>query len=232
MPESNPVGRPLKFESVELLEAKIEAYFRECDREEDTRIYEHGPTIQDDYEDLDKEGKRVSKTRLVCERCHQNPAWSQGCILISGELKRKKPYTVTGLAVWLDTSRQTLNNYEIRPEFFDSIKREKQRVENYAAEKLYDKDAPTRGVIFSLSNNSEDWSEKKSTDMTLREDSAKKLAARVFDDEDDEEETATDETVEDQPPTTADAEKTDLADPETKAVSEDQQSTQALHRVV
>ena len=67
MTASAPVGRPLKFESVEALETKIEAYFSECDREEDTRIYEHGPTVQNDYEDLDKEGNRVSATPQFCD---------------------------------------------------------------------------------------------------------------------------------------------------------------------
>lgn len=73
-------------------------------------------------------------------------------------------------------------------------------------------------MIFSLSNYSENWAEKKVTDITVKKDSAADLAKRVFDDEDDVEETASDETGEDQPPATADAEKADLAHPETKAV--------------
>ena len=40
--EAPHIGRPLKFESVEELEKRIEAYFKECDREEDTRVFKHG----------------------------------------------------------------------------------------------------------------------------------------------------------------------------------------------
>ncbi len=126
-------GRPLKFPSVDELDAKIDAYFRECDREEDTRVFAHGASVEEEHEEIVK-GKRVATKRLVCERCRREPTLSRGCIVASGELKLRRPYTVTGLAVWLDTSRQTLNNYEVRPEFFDSIKRAKQRVENYAKE--------------------------------------------------------------------------------------------------
>jgi len=66
------VGRPLKFQSVQELQEKIEEYFS-----------------------LNKEGLR----------------------------------TITGLAVHLDTSRETLCNYEEKDEFFDTIKKGKDRVE-------------------------------------------------------------------------------------------------------
>lgn len=38
--------------------------------------------------------------------------------------------TITGLAVHLETSRETLINYQDRPEFFDTIKKAKDRVEH------------------------------------------------------------------------------------------------------
>lgn len=65
-------GRPLKFESVEVLQKKIDEYF-----------------------DL----------------------WPQ------------EQQTITGLAVFLDTSRETLMNYQNRDEFFDAIKKAKDRIE-------------------------------------------------------------------------------------------------------
>ena len=40
------------------------------------------------------------------------------------------PLTITGLALALDTSRETLLNYEERDEFFDTVKRAKLRVEH------------------------------------------------------------------------------------------------------
>ena len=66
--------------------------------------------------------------------------------------KEHRPYTITGLAIALDTDRQTLINYTNKEEFFDTIKRVKQRVENYAEEKLFNGQS-TAGVIFNLKNN-------------------------------------------------------------------------------
>src|SRR4051794_38097416 len=104
------IGRPLKFASVEDLEKRIEAYFKECDRQEDTRVFAHGPELLQKVPEI-KKGKRVVSKRIVCSRCLQD-LWQRGCTVVSGELKLRRPYTVTGLAVWLDTSRQTLLEYE------------------------------------------------------------------------------------------------------------------------
>lgn len=40
-PKPCKCGRPLKFTSVEDLEVRINQYFDECDRDEDTRVYAH-----------------------------------------------------------------------------------------------------------------------------------------------------------------------------------------------
>src|SRR4051794_39387080 len=112
--ESASVGRPLKFKSVLELKLHVEAYFRECDREEDTRVFAHGPELLQEIPEIRKD-KRVLRMRIVCSKCFQD-LWTPGCTLIKGEEKRKRPYTVTGLAVWLDTSRQVLLDYECRPE--------------------------------------------------------------------------------------------------------------------
>lgn len=65
-----------------------------------------------------------------------------------------EPLTITGLALALDTSRETLLNYEGREEFFDAIKRAKLRVENFAEKQLFTSKSPT-GPIFALKNF--DW---------------------------------------------------------------------------
>jgi hypothetical protein len=173
-------GRPLKFESVEVLEQRIEAYFDDCDKSEDTRKWSHDEIV------LDEETKKK-----LCTNCW-GPAKSRGCMLVSGHLKLPRPYTVTGLAVWLDTSRQTLLNYEEKDLFFDTIVKAKQRIENYAEEKLYSSEYPTRGVIFSLSNNAANWSERKTTDVNIGTDCAQELDKRLFDDAATQAQTATD----------------------------------------
>lgn len=75
--------------------------------------------------------------------------------------KSPKPPTVTGLALALGfNSRQSLLNYQDKPDFMDTITRAKSRVEEYAEERLFDKDG-ANGAKFSLANNFRGWSEKQ-----------------------------------------------------------------------
>ena len=102
------VGRPLKFETPEILDEKIQAYFKECD---------------------DKE----------------------------------IPYTITGLAMALDTDRITLINYEEKPEFINTIKRAKTKIENAYEMRLIEKGRS--GDIFALKNF--DWTDRQEVDNTV-----------------------------------------------------------------
>lgn len=80
-----------------------------------------------------------------------------GDIVIVG----KRPLTITGLALALGfNSRQSLLNYQDKEEFMDTITRAKAKVEQYAEERLYDKDG-ANGAKFSLANNFEGWREKQ-----------------------------------------------------------------------
>ena len=51
-------------------------------------------------------------------------------------------------------------NYQAKEEFVDTITRAKAKVEQYAEERLFDKDG-ANGAKFSLSNNFEGWREKQ-----------------------------------------------------------------------
>ena len=79
--------------------------------------------------------------------------------------EKGKPYTITGLAIALDTDRQTLINYEAKEEYFDTIKKIKLIVENYAEEKLFN-GSNTAGVIFNLKNNY-GWVDKQELDANV-----------------------------------------------------------------
>jgi hypothetical protein len=71
-----------------------------------------------------------------------------------------RPLTVTGLALALGfTSRQALLNYQEKDEFVDTITRAKSIVEQYAEERLFDKEG-ANGAKFSLTNNFKGWSDK------------------------------------------------------------------------
>ena len=61
-----------------------------------------------------------------------------------------RPMTIQGLALALGfTSRQSLLNYKAKREFVDKVTRARLRVEQYAAERLFDRDAQ-RGAQFTL----------------------------------------------------------------------------------
>lgn len=77
----------------------------------------------------------------------------------------KKHLTISGLAWYLDTNRQTLLNYEnedsdlfnsledsVKCAFIDTIKRAKTRIEMEYEEGLYHKESVV-GTIFTLKNN-------------------------------------------------------------------------------
>ena len=90
-------GRPKKYTQVELMQQKIDTYFKKCDNEHD-------------------------------------------------------PYTVTGLCLALDITRETLSQYLKNSEFSDTIKKAKLKVENYLEKRLIT-DTSTTGIIFNLKNN-------------------------------------------------------------------------------
>ncbi|WP_318626895.1 terminase small subunit [Paenibacillus polymyxa] len=107
-------GRPLKFESAEELQMKIEEYFESCHNE-------------------------------------------------AGDLTR--PYTITGLALALDTSRKVLLDYEKRDdEYSYTIKKAKLKIENFAEESLFTS-KQTAGVIFNLKNNY-GWQDKQDVGLS------------------------------------------------------------------
>lgn len=142
-----PGGRPLKFKSVKELQEKIDAYFAACD-----------PHVIDTHEWVEA---RDSKGNLKKDKNGLN-------YLVEVFHKVKTPqvdYTITDLALALDTTRRTLLDYEQRDdEFSHTIKRAKQKIEAYWEKKLASP-SPT-GTIFNLKNNFE-WKDKTEQDVTL-----------------------------------------------------------------
>lgn len=77
------------------------------------------------------------------------------------------PLTITGLALALGfTSRQAILNYQDKPEFVDTLTRAKLYIENYANQRLYDKEG-VQGAKFTLTNNYEGYKEKTETDLNV-----------------------------------------------------------------
>jgi predicted ATPase len=75
---------------------------------------------------------------------------------------------MTGLALALGfNSRSTLLDYQEKDRFSDTITRAKAKVEQYAEERLFDKDG-ANGAKFSLANNFKRWKEKQEIEGNLK----------------------------------------------------------------
>lgn len=76
----------------------------------------------------------------------------------------RKPPTVTGLALALGfTNRLDLLRYQGKEEFCNTITRAKSMVEQYAEERLFDREG-SNGAQFSLRNNFKGWDADKKND--------------------------------------------------------------------
>ena len=120
-------GRPVVFESVEILQDKIDAYFKYCDH-------------------------------------------------------NHKPYTDSGLASFLEVTRQTLLNYTEKDEFFVTIKKAKTKIEaQYEERAVLGEYNPTIS-IFIMKNNF-GYEDKVQQEVKVTERSkAEKLSDELFGD--------------------------------------------------
>jgi len=101
-------GRPLKFETVEQLQEKIDDYFQ----------------------------------------------WAE---------QREKPYTIAGLALFLNTDHKTIRNYEAKDQFFQTMQKARLKIITDKEERLNEGKA-TAGIIFDLCNNNSDLYSNKHDD--------------------------------------------------------------------
>lgn len=88
----------------------------------------------------------------------------------------KEEWTITGLALALDTSRQTLVDYGHKDEFTDAVKKAKMKVENGYEIDL--KKHGRSGTIFALKNF--DWRDKQETDITTQGDKITVIPADIY----------------------------------------------------
>lgn len=73
---------------------------------------------------------------------------------------KDKPLTMSGLALWLGISRQTLVNYSYRDAFFDTISEARALVEADMEERMLANKSNATASIFSLKNNFK-WTDKQ-----------------------------------------------------------------------
>lgn len=143
------VWRPLKFETVEVLETGIKKYFDSCFEMQ---------WVDEMYRDKDWNREKedgVYKT-----------------VPVKKEIMINIP-TVSGLACALETSRRTLIDYEIglpdsgyKEEFSHTIKNAKQFIESCQENGLLWGKLNAAWTIFSLKNNF-DWKDKVESDVNV-----------------------------------------------------------------
>lgn len=140
-------GRPPKYKTVPELEKLIDAYFESCWTE---KIDMFGNIVY-------KKDSKGNKSELPV-------------------MVQFRPYTITGLALAIGTTRETLLDYEHKDKFSYTIKRAKERCQSYAEESLMIGKNPT-GAIFNLKNNYNRWKDKTETehsgDLIWREEPPK-----------------------------------------------------------
>jgi hypothetical protein len=136
-------GRPLKFKSVKELQKKIEDYFESCFElkwfDEDKR---------------DEEGEKIKDAKGNNKKVH-----IQKKVLV-------KPISITGLAIYLNTSRETLLDYQEKDEFSDTIKRAKDYCHNYVENGVLNGKINPAAGIFNLKNNY-GWKDKTEVDSNI-----------------------------------------------------------------
>lgn len=80
--------------------------------------------------------------------------------------EKELPFTMSGLACWLEIDRSTLANYGKKDEYFDTIKRARMIVEASMEERMLKGDINTTGAIFSLKNNFK-WTDKQEIEQKV-----------------------------------------------------------------
>ena len=88
--------------------------------------------------------------------------------------KREKPYTMTGLAVWLGIDRITLIRYGKKDKYATLIKNAKDRVEQQIEENILDGTFNTTAGIFNLKANYK-WDDGNKVEVTVNHPKTEKV---------------------------------------------------------
>ena len=114
--------------------------------------------------------KTPEEMQTVINKYFETDAWIE-----EGEKKEFRP-TISGLAYALDFTTQSLRNYEFKEEYFSTVKRAKQIVEQALESRLYGNNVT--GLIFNLKCNF-GWKDNQETDKTSEVDALIKAFAAL-----------------------------------------------------
>lgn len=104
--------------------------------------------------------KRIDEYFEYCDSRVINQVTKQGDVV---PVKMPRPYTLSGLACYLDCDRKTLFNYSKDDQFFPVLMRARRRCENFAEEQLYE--GNDRGAKFCLLNGY-GWADTQKLELT------------------------------------------------------------------
>jgi len=90
---------------------------------------------------------------------------NQGNKKVLANVPKPEPYTIQGLAVFLDLTTEGLREYEMREEFSATIKRAKAVIEADKVLHMLDGDGYGAGYIFDLKNNF-GWTDRQTIEHT------------------------------------------------------------------
>lgn len=88
--------------------------------------------------------------------------------------KREKPYTMTGLAVWLGIDRITLIRYGKKDKYATLVKKAKDRVEQQIEENYLDGTFNTTAAIFNLKANYK-WDDGNKVEINVNKPKVEKV---------------------------------------------------------
>lgn len=197
-------GRPLKFKSVKKLQQAIDAYFAECDPHWVVEEYYDHPYMEPEPEDTDRDFLEAQGHGGALKRTRKQQPWRERDYTLPMELQYRWhrtlqiPYTTTGLAIALDTTRETLLDYgdgkydskvtsdPSDDKFSDTIKKAKLKVQQYAELYLFE-GKNTAGAIFNLKNNHA-WKDRSEVDETSQVTVITRKHQEADDEPDDDEE--------------------------------------------
>lgn len=158
-------GRPPKWATVEELQKLIDEYFLSC----------LAPVMEwIDNPEYDKDGDEI-KNEDIAPRIYVHKKDGNGNPIY----EQIKPYTISGLALALGTSRATLLDYEkellesfdedLRKQFSYAIKGAKQRVEEYLERYMFEGKNQTSSIF--VAKNNFGWIDRTERDLTTKGDS-------------------------------------------------------------
>ena len=116
-----------------------------------------------DYKNVEDMSKKIDEYFAECDSRMMEIVTKEGKVV---KVNKQRPYTISGLCLYLYITRETLLQYQSKEEFSDTITRAKMKIENDVSEGALDGRYDGRVAQFNLKNNfSDTWRDKKEIDV-------------------------------------------------------------------